>query len=248
VIGVIIAPDVNKLGSHRWNNNSGSILGYGNGSKAIFLPVTEERMRDEVSSCLHDGGFLSFSATCGATPIKPLAYTGYSPGSLTLGAFTVETNNLIPVIGNPPAHLPALHYLSNFDAEIVYVRARPGSGSPKRRRPVADGPRRGSGPRRPGPRRNLTKGDGAGAIRSGVGGLHASASARRAEPVERGLHDRLKVFGIAANRGDGDDHVEDLLKHEGVADLMGALCGEQERSAGRHDAGAASAHYRDVAI
>ncbi len=42
------------------------------------------------------------------------------------------------------------------------------------------------------------------------------------------------------NRGDGDDHVEDLLQGEVVADLVSALRGGQERQAGREHPGAAA--------
>ena len=39
------------------------------------------------------------------------------------------------------------------------------------------------------------------------------------------------------DRGDGDDHVEDLLDRE-VADFVSVLCGDKERSAGGEHAGA----------
>jgi hypothetical protein len=35
--------------------------------------------------------------------------------------------------------------------------------------------------------------------------------ARGPQAVQRGLQDRLEVAGVAVNRGDGHDHVEDLL-------------------------------------
>src|SRR5580700_9316932 len=65
---------------------------------------------------------------------------------------------------------------------------------------------------------------------------------RRTKAVERGLQDRLEVAGLAANRRDGDDHVEDLLEREIVPDLIGALGGEEERPAGPRHAAAALAH------
>ena len=37
------------------------------------------------------------------------------------------------------------------------------------------------------------------------------------------------------DRGDGDDHVEDLLEREVVADLVGALRGGEQRPAGGHE-------------
>jgi hypothetical protein len=120
ILGVIIAPDIYRLESgHRWNNNSGSVLGYGNGSKATFLP-TDEVIAVRSTSCIKDAGFLTFTTACSSPPVEPLAYTGYQPGSLTLGAFTVESNNLIPVIGSPPAHLPGIDYLNTDTALIEY--------------------------------------------------------------------------------------------------------------------------------
>ena len=55
--------------------------------------------------------------------------------------------------------------------------------------------------------------------------------------VERGHEDWLEVAGIALDRGDGDNHVEDLLEGEIVTDLLGALCGGEERSAGGEHSG-----------
>ena len=39
------------------------------------------------------------------------------------------------------------------------------------------------------------------------------------------------MAGVAVDRGDGDDHVEDLFKAEVVADFVGVLCGVLERQA-----------------
>jgi hypothetical protein len=61
--------------------------------------------------------------------------------------------------------------------------------------------------------------------------------ARGPQAVERGLQDRLKVAGVAVDRGDGHDHVEDLLEREVVADLMRALCGGQQGPASSHHPG-----------
>lgn len=127
ILGVVIAADIYGLESgHRWNNNSGSVLGYGNGSKATFLP-TDEVIAVRSTSCIKDAGFLTFTAACPSAPVEPLAYTGYQPGSLTLGAFTVESNNLIPVIGSPPAHLPGIDYLNSDTALIEYGASTTGT-------------------------------------------------------------------------------------------------------------------------
>jgi len=124
-IAVIVA-DTYGLGRHdRWNNNSGSILGVGKGSEAVFSS-TEEYVGDEVSSCLNDAGFIGFSVFCSSQKVKPLAYTGYSAGPMTNGYETVETNNLIPVIGSPPSHLPSLEYFGDETAQITYVATTSG--------------------------------------------------------------------------------------------------------------------------
>src|SRR5262249_46750967 len=109
-LGVVLMPDLYGLGSKgRWNNVSGSVLGFGNGSKAVFSG-TEESISVVASVCMNKAGFINFTNSCQSKALKPLAYTGYTPGPLTYGVNTVETNNLTPVIGSPPAHLPALSY------------------------------------------------------------------------------------------------------------------------------------------
>ncbi len=134
VLGVTIARDKYGLGQgDNWSNNSGSILGYGNGSQAVFSAGSQLLIEDSASSCQNDLGFVKFALTCKPRPVKPLAYTGYSPGPLTLGAFTVESNNLIPVTGTPPAFLPAIQYFNKYTANITYAATTSGScftGSP----------------------------------------------------------------------------------------------------------------------
>ena len=44
---------------------------------------------------------------------------------------------------------------------------------------------------------------------------------RKAEAVGRDLQGRLAVVGLAANLGDGDDHVKHLFDREMVTDLAG---------------------------
>jgi RNA polymerase sigma factor (sigma-70 family) len=66
-------------------------------------------------------------------------------------------------------------------------------------------------------------------------GLHIG---RGAQAVECGLEDWFEVAGVAVDRGDGDDHVEDLLEGEVVADLVSALRGGEERPAGGDHPGA----------
>lgn len=73
--------------------------------------------------------------------------------------------------------------------------------------------------------RGATRCLGAGVLR----GLHTS---RGAQAIECGLQDWFEVAGLSADRRDGDDHVEDLLEGEVVADLVSPLRGGEERSAG----------------
>ncbi len=124
--GVVVMPDLYGLGSKgRWNNDSGSVLGFGNGSKAVFSG-TEENIGVVASVCMNKAGFINFTNSCQSKALHPLAYAGYTPGPLTYGVNTVETNNLIPVIGSPPAHLPALSYPNNYTAKISYVASTTG--------------------------------------------------------------------------------------------------------------------------
>ena len=107
-------------------------VGVGKGSEAVFSS-TEEYIGDEVSSCPNDAGFITFSVFCSSKRIKPLGYVGYSAGPLTNNYKTVETNNLTPVIGSPPTHLPGLAYFGPYVAQIVYVASTSGkcfTGSP----------------------------------------------------------------------------------------------------------------------
>jgi hypothetical protein len=50
--------------------------------------------------------------------------------------------------------------------------------------------------------------------------LRGLAIVRGAKAVERGLQYRLEIAGFAVDPGDGNDHVEDLLEREVVADFM----------------------------
>jgi hypothetical protein len=125
-------PDEYGLGSDdRWTNSSGSILGLGKGSEAVFGDKTEESIAIEVGACLDNAGFIKFAVTCGADKLSHATETGYSPGNPA--GQTQETNNLIPVIGQPPAHLPAQEYFGNTIAQINEVATMSGnclSGSP----------------------------------------------------------------------------------------------------------------------
>ncbi len=123
----VIVPDLYGLGvANNWNNSSGSVLGFGNGSQAVFSK-TEESIGLEVSDCLNDAGFVGYSVFCSGPKLTKLAYAAYSPGPSTHGYETVETNNLIPVIGKPPKHLPGLIYFSGgYTAQIYYTATTTG--------------------------------------------------------------------------------------------------------------------------
>jgi hypothetical protein len=116
-------PDLYGLGAgDRWDNSSGSILGYGNGSQAVFTK-TEEAIDIQVSSCLDDGGFIGYSVFCSGT-LKPNVAVAYSPGPSTSGYQTEETNNLVPVIGSPPGVLPTpVDYSFGGNAARIYYVA-----------------------------------------------------------------------------------------------------------------------------
>lgn len=118
----VVTPDVYGLQRHhRWNNISGSILGYGDGSEAVFSN-SEGVVAVQASSCLGSGGFLDFAVACakGPSELKKHAFTNYSPGPSTNGYQTEETNNLIPVLGPAPKHLPSITYLSDWLAAFTY--------------------------------------------------------------------------------------------------------------------------------
>jgi hypothetical protein len=126
----VVVPDLYGLGvGHRWNNSSGSILGYGNGSEAVFSNV-EAAIGIEVSDCLNDAGFIGYSVFCNGPKLTSLSYVGYAAGPMTqIGTKvynTLETNNLIPVTGSPPKHLPGLIYFGAYTAQIFYTATTSG--------------------------------------------------------------------------------------------------------------------------
>ena len=110
----VVALDTFGLGaSDRWNNNSGSILGYGMGSEAVFGD-SEWVIAQQVSSCLSDGGMVRLLlGRCTGPKLKPHSHVDHFPGLSIAGTGTQETNNLIPVTGSPPFHLPTLSYLDD---------------------------------------------------------------------------------------------------------------------------------------
>jgi hypothetical protein len=65
----------------------------------------------------------------------------------------------------------------------------------------------------------------------------------RTQTVERGLEDRLHITGVAVDRRDGVEHVEDLLESEVVANLAGVLRGGEQRPARGDNPGPAPVKY-----
>ena len=131
-----VQPDLYGLeGGDNWNSASGSILGV-SFSQAVFGAGTEQQITINASSCVRDGGFITFPFICqskgviGAGPaLKPNAFSTWP-----LFGGTAETNNLQPVIGNPPKHLPKLAWShAGHVATVIVTETKSGhcvSGSP----------------------------------------------------------------------------------------------------------------------
>jgi hypothetical protein len=105
------APDLFGLAS-RWHGVSGGVFGWGYSSTATFSSA-EVQTWVNASDC-----FIYTAAGCPGAETKYLV-SGY-------GA-TGESNNLIPVLGSPPAHLAQpLSRPSTHSAEIYYVSTTTG--------------------------------------------------------------------------------------------------------------------------
>lgn len=119
-----VETDLYGLGQEdRWSEDGGSVYGYGGGSEAEF---SDSQIEIEVgaSSCKsHNptGWDTVFSESC--TTEEAL-----QPHASTVGnRLTGESNNLIPVIGSPPSHLPHLYYNSKYSGSISYVATPTGA-------------------------------------------------------------------------------------------------------------------------
>jgi hypothetical protein len=131
-----VQPDLYGLeNADNWDAASGSILGVGR-SQAVFASGTEEQIAVDASSCISDGGFIAFPLVCqmkgftgSGPPLKPNAFSAWP-----LFGGTAETNNLQPVIGNPPKHLPKLSWShAGHVATVIVTETKSGhcvSGSP----------------------------------------------------------------------------------------------------------------------
>jgi hypothetical protein len=69
-----------------------------------------------------------------------------------------------------------------------------------------------------------------------------------AKAVERSLEDWIDVTGVGMDRRNGDDHVEDLLEGEVVADFEPVLGGGQQRPTGRDHSGPAACENGVAAV
>ncbi len=133
-----VQPDIYGLeDGDNWNLAAGSILGV-SFSQAVFASGTEEQIALNASSCESFGGFITFPLPCGTQgltgagpPLKPDAFSTWP-----LFGGTAETNNLQPVIGSPPKHLPKLSWShGGHVATVIVTETRSGHcvhGSPPR--------------------------------------------------------------------------------------------------------------------
>jgi hypothetical protein len=108
----VVSKDVYGL-QGRYTDISGGILGWGNGSEARFTN-TELQYLIYASNCAGDNGLVDTHPCPGAPTLFPTA-ASYADGG------TGEYNNLIPVIGSPPAHLPLLDWNNADGADIRFA-------------------------------------------------------------------------------------------------------------------------------
>lgn len=133
----VIANDEYDLEGGHWRNATGTILGYGGGSQAVFAGNEVEATTTVAgASCMDEDPlvfFFGFPPCTTKQKIEPRGFTVYSPGPFTNNIGTEESNNLVPVIGEPPGHLPSLIYPNSWAEEIQYTATTTGScftGSP----------------------------------------------------------------------------------------------------------------------
>ena len=133
----VVATDEYDLEAGHWRNATGTILGYGSGSRAVFAGNVVEATTTVVgSSCMAADPLvllLGFPPCTTKQKLKPRGFTVYSPGPFTGNSGTEESNNLVPVIGEPPGHLPSVIYPDSWAEEIQYTATTTGScftGSP----------------------------------------------------------------------------------------------------------------------
>ena len=116
----MVSKDVYGL-SGRWSEVSGSVLGFGGGSKLSFSSALVSTSV-EGSTCAGDLGQAGEpqSPCAGQTEFKPSAYAGD-------WGDTEERNNLIPLIGAPGTHFPGVSWLNTDLARIRYCSTTTGT-------------------------------------------------------------------------------------------------------------------------
>jgi hypothetical protein len=126
-----VAPDRFGLAG-RWHNVSGSILGFGHGSQATFKTALVRTFVLASNCPVSLGGPCPYEP-----PLLGHVFNGYSPADSDTGS-TIETNNLIPVIGLPPAHLPSIFWIDLNRAGIAYASTTTGTCPPGSLPPLCD--------------------------------------------------------------------------------------------------------------
>lgn len=115
----VVAPDTYGL-SGNWTDVSGSILGLGGASQAVFQNATLETLVG-ARSCL--APYTAATCPAGSAPTELEHELVYYAAPYYSGV-TGESNNLVPVVGSPPAHEPALFCLTN-DCALWYNSTAP---------------------------------------------------------------------------------------------------------------------------
>ncbi|HXW80382.1 MAG TPA: hypothetical protein VEJ84_12835 [Acidimicrobiales bacterium] len=133
VIAVIASDTYGLETGDRWDNSTGSILGYGNGSEAVFGGRAEAHTTVDGTTCLNGDEFWIETFPIACTPADYIsgswdpspgpgqAFTGVSPNLTGFG--TEESNNLVPV--NAPA-LTGEWYHNKYNAEMAYTATATG--------------------------------------------------------------------------------------------------------------------------
>jgi hypothetical protein len=125
--GVVAADTygIGMAGFNRWTNSAGSIFGYGSASEAVFSG-TEDYFALQAAGCPGKGGVIAFTGPCPPSEmVYPTTYTDFAGDSKAHAFFTLESNNLFPVIGSPPRVLPPWEYSSFGYATDIFYTATP---------------------------------------------------------------------------------------------------------------------------
>jgi hypothetical protein len=126
LIAAVVAPDQYHLDNlHRWNNISGGLLGYGNGSRAEFAGKEGQSVTKIGASTCPDedvlGQFNTGEACTESEKLDNRAAAIVSPSGATNGDETVETTSLVPVTGNPISSLPKISFPNDWAVEMEYA-------------------------------------------------------------------------------------------------------------------------------